>query len=1051
MVEIAAATFSMYAFQELKKQLENIEELKFIFTSPTFVKEKIKKERKEFYIPSSIREKNLAGTDFEVKLRNELTQKAIAKECSQWIKNKVKFKSTVDNRPMPKIMNVYDNKQQTTYFNVDEFSATELGYEKNNAYPKIISGNEDYGTAKAFIENFSNQWHDESLQDITNQVIEYIESLYEENAPEFIYYITLYNIFNEFLEDINEDYIANERTGFKDTIIWNKLYNFQKDAVEGAINKIEKYNGCIIADSVGLGKTFSALGVIKYYELKNGKVLVLCPKKLGDNWKTYTHNVKNNIFANDRFAYDVLYHTDLSRDGGESNGILLDNVNWGNYDLIVIDESHNFRNNNARKDRETRYQKLMNNIIKDGIKTKVLMLSATPVNNKFTDLKNQINFIYEADNTRFKNNFESERSIESITNIAQKQFNEWRELPPNERTTKNLLNKLSFDFFKLLDSVTIARSKKHIERYYDDPKMGKFPEKLKPISITEPLTYNKDFLMSYKDINEILLMMNLSVYTPTNYIWPAKREYYAEMYDIVTVTKSTFKQVDREDSLKRLMQINLLKRLESSVEAFRLTLSRLLTNITNTINKIDSKDIQIKQSVFDVGYGSFDESDDYIDDQMSIGEKVKINLEDIDTEKWKFDLDQDKDKLIKLLQKMNKISPEYDSKLIKLKQLISNKIKSPINGENKKVVVFSAFADTAKYLYKHLNEFIYNKNGLYSALITGSENKTNFKCRTDFNTILTNFSPISKERELFDKNTIEEIDLLVGTDCISEGQNLQDGDYLINYDIHWNPVRIIQRFGRIDRIGSKNTTIQLVNFWPEMELDEYIKLKERVESRMKILDMSAGGGENVLENNQYELEYRKKQLMQLQEEVLDIEEMDTGVSITDLGLTDFRVDLANYTKLKGDLSNTPMGLHAVVKKQEDMQKGVIFVLKNINDDINIDKINRLHPFYIVYIANNGNIVTNHLNVKQTLDIYRKLCFGSDKPDKQRYDLFNKKTNDGKDMSKYSDLLEKTIKSIIQVKEEKDIISIFKAGGTNLLINEIKGLDDFELITFLVIE
>ncbi len=1057
---IASAVFSMYSYQELKKQLSSVEEFNFIFTNPTFIKEK--KEQKQerlFELNNYKREKSLVGSEFEIKLKNKLNGKAIAKECANWIKQKAKFKSNINNNPIQKFMNIND---KVTYLNVDEFSSAGLGYQKDNTiFNPVTKINDNYDITKGYLDSFNEIWNNEDLlKDVTDDVVDYISDLYKENSPEFIYYVILYNIFNEFLLDVSEDDLANEKVGFKESVIWNTLYDFQKDAVLGLINKLEKYNGCILADSVGLGKTFTALAVIKYYQERNKSILVLCPKKLSENWNTYKTNYKDNILQADRFNYDVLYHTDLSRKKGFSNGNDLSRINWGNYDLVVIDESHNFRNNNARNDRETRYTRLLNNVMKAGVKTKVLMLSATPVNNRFTDLKNQLALAYEGNTDKIDENISKTKSIDTILKNAQSVFNEWSKLPIEERNSKTLLNELNkdFDFFKLLDSVTIARSRNHIQKYYDMNKIGKFPTRLKPISKTTELTNIPDFY-SIQEIYTMLSKLNMCVYTPFAYILPSEIEKYEDMYDTkVKGGRATLKQKDRESSLQILMKVNLLKRLESSVDSFRITLDKVLTIINSTINSIEEFEKSGRKADFsNIDATNFDEDEDIeelLDNDYQIGNKVKIDLQDMNTLGWKEDLQADQTILNELLNEFNKIHPNNDLKLTELVNTIRNKIENPINNENKKIVIFSAFADTADYIYENVSKVIKVEYGLNTALVRGSgSNKCTLNINKDFNNLLINFSPISKHRDLIlGENANDDIDILIATDCISEGQNLQDCDYLINYDIHWNPVRIIQRFGRIDRIGSSNQVIQLVNFWPNINLDDYINLKNRVENRMYMLDISATGEDNVLTNQSTDMEYRKSQLQKLKEEVVDLEDMNTGVSITDLGLNDFRMDLLEYINKNGNLDYVVNGLHSVVKSDEKngVPKGAIFILKNINSNVNIENTNQLHPFYIVYISEDGQVVSNHLNVKNTLDLIRYVSKGNIEPIKEAYEYFNEITNDGNNMEKYSELLNESIESIINVKEESDIDSLFRRGGTTMLKNDITGLEDFELIAFVVV-
>lgn len=1049
-VSIAAECFSMYAYSALKKQLENIDELRFIFTSPTFITEAVPKQQREFYIPRLSRESSLYGTEFEIKLRNELTQKDISKECADWIKRKVTFKSNVTNEKMTGFMTI----DQSTYMPINGFTTVDLGCERgNNAYYPVQK-TESYENAKYFLNLFEQIWNDKKiLQEVTDKVIESISVAYQENSPEFIYFFILYNIFHEFLDDISEDELPNEATGFKQSKIWGMLYDFQKDAVLAIINKLEKYNGCILADSVGLGKTFTALAVIKYYENRNRSVLVLCPKKLSENWNTYKTNYINNPIAEDRLRYDVLYHTDLSRTKGTSNGIDLERLNWGNYDFVVIDESHNFRNGAGThaNTQENRYMKLMDKVIRAGVKTKALMLSATPVNNRFVDLKNQLAIAYEGDSENMNQKLDTSKTIEEIFKQAQRAFNAWSKLEPKERTTNVLLKTLDFDFFELLDSVTIARSRKHIEKYYNVSEIGKFPERRKPISLRPRLT-DLNSAINYNEIYEQLMLLSLCIYTPSNYIFPSKMQKYI---DLTHNKGNGLTQIGREEGIRRLMSINLLKRLESSVNSFQLTLNRIKALIEDTIQAIDDFE---KYGAANIDMYEASESeldiDDANTDYFTVGKKVKIDLADMDYKTWRNELKADAEVLELLTFMVSDITPEHDSKLQELLKLISDKIENPINPGNKKVLVFSAFSDTAEYLYDNVSAYIKKKYGLDTAVITGSiDGKTTIKgFKSNLNNVLTCFSPKSKGRDVLMPGSKTEIDILIATDCISEGQNLQDCDYLVNYDIHWNPVRIIQRFGRIDRIGSRNEQIQLVNFWPDMDLDEYINLKGRVETRMKISIMTSTGDDDLINPEEKgDLEYRKEQLKRLQEEVVDIEDMSNGISIVDLGLNEFRLDLLEYVKNHDDLDKKPKGLHAVVPATDELSEGVIFILRNVNNSVNIDNQNRIHPFYMVYIGIDGEVICDYLNPKKMLDDIRLLCRGKSEPIKNLCQRFNEETDDGRDMSEMSELLSEAINSIIDSKEESDIDSLFAAGGTSALMSEVSGLDDFELISFLVVK
>lgn len=1052
-ISVAAACFSMYAYQELKKQLESVEEFRFIFTSPTFVKEKSEKQKREFYIPRLSRETSLYGTEFEIKLRNEMTQRAIAKECADWIRRKAKFKSNTTGENMTGFMTVDAKDAQTAYMPMSGFTTVDIGCERgNNTYNMVNCMEAPF--SQQYMQLFDQLWNNrEKMQDVTDVVIENISTAYAENSPEFIYFMTLYHVFSEFLDDISEDVLPNEATGFKQSKIWSMLYDFQRDAVLAIINKLEKYNGCILADSVGLGKTFTALAVVKYYENRNKSVLVLCPKKLAENWNTYKDNYVNNPIAADRLNYDVLFHTDLSRNGGMSNGLDLSRLNWGNYDLIVIDESHNFRNGigTHSNTQENRYQKLMEKVIRAGVKTKVLMLSATPVNNRFVDLKNQLAIAYEGNSENLDERLNTTKSLEDIFKQAQKAFNAWSKLDQEQRTTDALLRTLDFDFFELLDSVTIARSRKHIEKYYDTNEIGKFPERMKPISVRPCLT-DLNNAINYNEIYDQLMQLTLCVYTPSNYIFPSKLQKYK---DLTHNKGENLTQTGRERGIQRLMSINLLKRLESSVNSFQLTLTRIKELINGTIEAINRFE---KYGSADIAMYEASRDDWDIDDEntefFTVGKKVKIELADMDWKSWRNELQQDADVLELLTLMVADITPEHDTKLQELLRLLDEKITHPINPNNKKVLIFSAFSDTAEYLYDHVSMYMKDKYGLNTAVITGTiDGRTTIKgLPATLNNVLTCFSPVSKDRDVLMPNSRNEIDILIATDCISEGQNLQDCDYLVNYDIHWNPVRIIQRFGRIDRIGSRNKVIQLVNFWPDLTLDDYINLKSRVETRMKITVMTSTGDDDLINpEEQGDLEYRKAQLKRLQEEVVDIEDMSDGISIMDLGLNEFRLDLLDYMKRNGDMDKKPRGLHAVVPATEELPEGVIFVLKNINNSVNVDNRNRIHPFYMVYISTDGEIICDYLNPKKLLDNVRLLCRRKSKPISEVYERFNRETDDGRNMADMSELLSEAINSIIDVKEESDIDSLFSAGGTSALMSAVSGLDDFELICFLVVK
>lgn len=1059
-IAIAASCFSMYAFKELMEQLKGVNELRFIFTSSSFIKSENGKSAKKSTTDDKY-EDVLSGTAFETKLRHVLSQKAIAREFAAWIQQEnIHFRANTTNEPMTgfAVVSSSDKKNSTAFAPLQGFTTVDLGCsEKKDSFNLIQEIEAPF--SKQYLSLFDSIWKDKKkLVDVKEAVLKKINAVCKENSPEYIYYIALYNIFSGFLSDISDDdFFANERAGFKNSVIWNKLFDFQKDAALAIINKLERYNGCILADSVGLGKTFTALAVIKYYESRNKTVLVLCPKKLSENWNSFRGNFINNPLIKDKLRYDVLYHTDLSRTGANamSNGINLSLLNWGNYDLVVIDESHNFRNGgNSNSEKMNRYQVLLEKVIKSGVKTKVLMLSATPVNNRFNDLKNQLQLAYEdGDPTKMEENLNIRNTIEGVFKRAQLCFNKWSNLDPHERTTSALLERLDFDFFELLDSVTIARSRKQIQSFYDMNAIGAFPQRIAPKSVSPNLT-DISSAADYDEIFESLLDLLLTIYTPSHYILPSRRAKYAKQFGD-RIGNSALSQENREQGLRRLMAINLMKRLESSIHSFRLTLDRIHSQIDNTIGKIDyfltTKNDVDTESCTDV----LGDEDDTLDETFTVGKKIKISLADMNVSEWRRTLVEDREKIAFLRQRISAIDAKHDNKLKELINVIDEKVHNPLNGENKKVLVFTAFADTAEYLYSYVSQYAKSK-GLNAAMITGTvEGQSTIDgLHCDFNTVLTWFSPKSKERHLIlNGKDSPEIDILIGTDCISEGQNLQDCDYCINYDIHWNPVRIIQRYGRIDRIGSENKYIQLVNFWPDVSLDEYINLKQRVETRMKIVNITATPEEKVLSDEEkVDLEYRKAQLERLRTEVIDIEDVSTSVSITDLGLNEFKLDLLDYTKNNKVNMSVKNGLYAIARSTPDCPSGMVLVLKNTKMKANIKTQNRLHPFYLVYISDTGKIIYNYLNPKEVLTSLRYLCKGETEPLLSLCAAFNKETQDGYNMSKYSNLLNSAIKSIVEVKKETDIKSLFKAGGTHFGATEkIEGIDDFELVCFLVIK
>ena len=1052
-VKIAAATFSMFAFQQLKEELETIVELKFIFTNPTFVTDETRVGYREYTIPKKEREQSIFGGRYELKLMNELTQKAIARECAEWIRKKARFKSiNIETDEMPNGMRIETDDDTVAVDRLKNFDRKELGYDSSlfkttrNIYHAPLS--------LSYLDEFDSLWqNDEYFRDVTEEFLETLNLAHKEHSPEFLYYVMLYNLFSEFLEDINDDCIPNEQVGYKNTKLWNLLYDFQQDAVKSIISKLEKYNGCILADSVGLGKTFTALAVMTYYAYRGKRILVLCPKKLENNWNMYRHDYVNNPIYDRHLIYDVLYHTDLSRDKGTSNGIDLVLNKWENYDLVVIDESHNFRNGGSSESdqaegRENRYSRLMNRIIKSGVPTKVLMLSATPVNNRFNDLKNQIALAYEGDVEQIDGKLDTQSSINDVFRNAQVAYNKWADLPAEERTTDKLLSTLDFDFFKVLDSVTIARSRKHIREFYDRKVIGDFPERLKPRNFEPDLTVS-DLDVTYKKLYQLLDQLQLTIYQPSLYIYPSKRE----KYEITLAgNKANLTQLGRESGMKKLMMINLLKRLESSVAAFRYTLIDVVKSyVDDTLKAISTYEqtgLDALSGVPVLNEDDFDIEDSNLD--VFIGKKNRIALKDMDYRSWKLELEKDQSILLELEKLIDQITPAEDKKLRTLYRLIDEKMTHPINEGNKKIIIFSAFATTTNYLYKHISQYVLETYGLHTAQISGTKGfETTLKTKhRDLNSLLTYFSPQSKDRNLLFPDDQREIDILIATDVISEGQNLQDADMMVNYDIHWNPVRIIQRFGRVDRIGSKNKFIQLVNFWPNIELDEYIDLKSRVESRMKISVLTSTADDNVLSSEEIEdNNYRKKQLERLRNEVVDLEEMSEGISIMDLGLEDYRMDLLKYLESHPELEKVPKGLQAILSVDKEEAEGAIFVLKNKDELRGRNQKNQLYPYYILYVNSEGDLVVSPEESKKILDLLGSLCRGKTQPLQALVNHYNRKTKDGKEMSGYSKLLQQAIEQLMEQDQLSTMDALFNFGSVNLMNTRIEGMDDFELICF----
>ncbi|MFN8765448.1 MAG: helicase-related protein [Pirellulaceae bacterium] len=1037
-LDIATPAFSLFAFAETQHLLKEIESSRIV-------------------IPASATEGlQILGGDVDRPSRNQLNTRWLAKKCADWINNKASVREVQGSLPQCLLVANHPTAEKRRVVTGNcSFTTDGLGITSGNQF-SLVQSSEREDEWAMFSSWFLSMWNSlPNTSDAKEKLLKQLRELTEPKSPSLAYYLILFHLFKNLGVELDEERIVKSATGIRNTIVWKKLFKFQRDGVIGAIDKLDRFGGCIIADSVGLGKTFEALAVIKYHELRNDRVLVLVPKRLRDNWTLYKANDRRNILAADRFNYDVLNHTDLSRDGGMSGDIDLSHVNWGNYDLVVIDESHNFRNKKTpRAGGETRYDRLMHRIIQQGVKTRVLMLSATPVNNRLADLRNQIAFATEGDDTALVEH--GIESIDATTRLAQKQFNRWLALEDHERTSTRLMDMLGFDYFTLLDLLTIARSRKHVEKYYGTTETGRFPDRLKPINIKPDVDRAGQF-RSIRDINTEIRRLNLASYAPLRYVLPHKQAAYDAKYSTeIRGGEGFFRQVDREESLIHLLRVNVLKRMESAVSSFTLTLKRQLADVEATLSHIEAHDETFEElDITDV------DLDDPAIESLLVGRKVKVLLQDVDLVRWKQDLIEDRNRLATLHSAAHQIGAGRDAKLDALREVIKNKCLNPINPGNRKVIVFTAFADTAKYLYEHIAQWAQKHLGVQSALVTGAgRNQTTLpNLRKDLGSILTAFSPRSKERPE-DMAGEGELDLLIATDCISEGQNLQDCDYLINYDIHWNPVRIIQRFGRIDRIGSPNKCIQLVNFWPNIELEEYINLEQRVSGRMVLLDISATGEENLIEqqsgNQMNDLEYRRKQLIKLQDAVIDLEDLSSGVSIADLTLTDFRIDLAGFLREhQHTLDSLPLGTFAVTTPTDDdaaIEPGVIFCLRAAGESAekSFEPGYPLAPHYLVHVGVDGATLLAFPQAKQILDRLRRLCVGRDLPDAEAVATFDRSTRNGEDMSAAQKLLAAAVASIAGKSQERAVASLFNPGGTHAGKGEFAGMNDFEVVAFLVL-
>jgi SNF2 family DNA or RNA helicase len=1035
-------------------QLDLVTRSLSLFAFAAVIEEASKLTKVRVVLPPPESDLAILGSESDRAARNRLQNRWLARRFIRWVQEKVDVRRAL--APIPQgtfVVRDADEQPSQVLLGSLAFSTDGLGLTPGNPL-NLIQASETAEEAALLSHWFDAQWA--GLADDSHAKAALISALHAVAAhrdPFLVYTLVLHYLFRDRGDDLDEDRIVKPATGIRKTIVWRKLYKFQRDGVVGAIDKLNRFGGCIIADSVGLGKTFEALAIIKYHELRNDRVLVLCPKRLRDNWTLYKTNDRRNVLAPDRLNYDVLNHTDLSRDAGGSGDIDLAHVNWGNYDLVVIDESHNFRNKKTpRQGSETRYDRLMRKVIKEGVHTRVLMLSATPVNNRMADLRNQIAFATEGDDTALLDH--GIASIDSTTRLAQKQFNRWLDLDEAERTSTRLIEMLGFDYFTLLDLLTIARSRKHIEKYYGTAETGRFPDRLKPINIKADVDRAGEF-RPIREINLEIRRLNLSSYAPLRYVLPHRQEAYDKKYSTeIKGGTGFFRQVDREESLIHLLRVNVLKRMESAVPSFALTVQRQLRDVEATLARIEAQSEELEEiEIEDV------DLDDPAFESLLVGRKVKVLLKDVDLIRWKQDLIEDRNRLATLYAAAANVDATRDAKLCALREVIERKCANPINERNRKVIVFTAFADTARYLYEQLAPWARKALAIESALVTGSGgNQTTLTgLRKDLASILAAFAPRAKERpEELDSEG--ELDLLIATDCISEGQNLQDCDWLINYDIHWNPVRIIQRFGRIDRIGSRNERIQLVNFWPNMELEEYINLEQRVSGRMVLLDISATGEENLIEqqsgNQMNDLEYRRKQLLKLQDSVIDVEDLSSGVSIADLTLTDFRIDLAQYLKAHpGALEDLPLGTCAVTTTTEaEIAPGIIFCLRAEGEvgRRTAEAGYPLAPHYLIHVGEDGSVLLSYTQAKQTLDRLKRLCMGRALADNGACARLDRTTKDGEDMRAAQRLLAAAVASVVGKTEERAVASLFSPGGTHALKGEFAGINDFEVLAYLVV-
>ncbi|MCH1883951.1 helicase-related protein [Agrococcus sp. ARC_14] len=1037
-VDALSQSFSLFAWDALKDQLEH--------------------STVRLLLWRDWQHAHLNGGHSENLQRARLDQHRIARECTTWSTDHLSAKEVTRT-----IRETWLSMRGSASVVVEGagFESEALGLVASHdamLFTSVERSTERVARAEAIMDKI---WHSTDATRLVDEEFRAaLRVLSQDNTPESAYLRILTALFEDFVDAGTDAFGAQQQMGFFDSEVWKKLYSFQRDGVLGVIEKLERHNGCILADSVGLGKTFEALAVIKFYELRNDRVLVLAPKRLRENWTLYRANDGRNPLAGDRLRYDVLNHTDLTRSSGISGDIDLAHLNWGNYDLVVIDESHNFRNTSPSKSRVTRYQRLMDEVLRSGVKTKVLMLSATPVNTRLADLKNQVLFATEGDDRALSG--EGIASIESTLRQAQMRFRAWQEAPESQRSAKSLVSHLGFDYVRLLDLMTIARSRKHIEKYYSSRDVGSFPVRRPPINIKSAVDAD-DALMPLAEVNRHILGMNLAAYKPMSYVFSGMLGRYEQLYDYKWGTGSKyFAQTDRENNIVHLMRVNLLKRLESSTHSITMTLRKLLSTVRAVLDAIEAfeRDPGRSLSLSEIegeDWSDLDFEDPMFEDAV-IGTRVKILLSDIDRRRWRQDLHDDLETLQLLQEEFAQITPSRDLKLQRLRGYVREKVTAPFNDGNRKVLIFTAFSDTAEYLYAQLREWARDELGIHVGLITGSSTRSTLPlARTDMHSVLQRFSPLSKGGDEHG----ESIDLLIGTDAISEGQNLQDCDTVVNYDIHWNPVRIVQRFGRVDRIGTRSTSVQLVNFWPDIDLETYINLEKRVSGRMALLDVSATGEENLLTQNEQkamnDLDYRRMQLEQMQTTAPSMEDLAGGLSITDLTLSDFRMDIASHDHADLEtVQSWPLALFAVARFQQSLATdglapGAVFLLRVRDGQIPLTPSYPLAPHLLLYVTDDGSLAHPVEDPKLALDVLRLHGTEGTAIDVEAVREFARSTQDGRDMRHYRRLLAAAVAAASRRGSENRVASLFSAGATQLGAgDDAPGLDVVDLVAWMAL-